>query len=356
MDRNRNQWRSVSGVGLLACALLFAGEPPRQTAGHYRVTLRLPAEGLYAQEESQIEFRIEDTARPDPLTGYTPVVRATPHAAIDMPAMPRMPEFVETAHAEPSPGDYGIHPTFAHGGDYRLRITVEPGVVAEFSLSVNDASVRRKSVPPRYTLELTSAPKKAKAGEPVDLRLVIRDRDNRNAPVTAFDIAHEKLLHLIVIRRDFACFAHEHPSPNADGSFTLRYTFPAPGDYRLFADTAPQGAGSQILSATLTVGGKAADPPAAFPGLETRTEIIRSGKTLPLRMPVQEAQFEPWLGAIGHLLLIHEDTQTFVHAHPDESGTLTFLTRFPKAGLYHGWLQYQSGGQLHTFRLNLHAE
>ena len=45
-----------------------------------------------------------------------------------------------------------------------------------------------------------------------------------------------------------------------------------------------------------------------------------------------------------------------VHAHPDDSGTLTFLTRFPKPGSYRGWLQYQTGGQVQTLTLTLHAD
>src|SRR4051794_5459469 len=91
---------------LLLPMLCVAADPPRQTSANYRVTLRLPSEGLFAHEETQIEFRIEDTSRPDPLTGFTAVIRATPQATIDMPAMPRMPQFTESAHAEPSPGDY----------------------------------------------------------------------------------------------------------------------------------------------------------------------------------------------------------------------------------------------------------
>ena len=86
----------------------------------------------------QIEFRIEDTTRPDPLTVYTAVIRATPEAVIDMPAMAGMPPFTETAHAEGTPGDYGIHPTFAHGGEFRLRLTIQPGAIAEFPLTVLD--------------------------------------------------------------------------------------------------------------------------------------------------------------------------------------------------------------------------
>src|SRR4051812_8641277 len=184
MVRNPNPRRFASALVLVALAQ--AAEFPRQSAGHYQVTLRLPAEGLYAQEESQIEFRIEDLSRPDPLTGFTPVVRATPQAAIDMPAMRRMPQFTELAHTEPAAGDYGIHPTFAHGGEYRLRITIETGATAEFPLTVNDAQSKRKSVPPRYTLEVTATPKKPRPNEPVELRLVVRDRDNNNSLVTAF--------------------------------------------------------------------------------------------------------------------------------------------------------------------------
>ena len=79
----------------------------------YQVTLRLPPAGLFAREEMEIEFRVEDTSRPDPLGGFAPVVRAAPDAAIEMPRMPGMPKFSEAAHVEAAPGDYGIHPTFA---------------------------------------------------------------------------------------------------------------------------------------------------------------------------------------------------------------------------------------------------
>ena len=267
--------------------------------------------------------------------------------------MAGMPGISEAAHAEPAPGDYGIHPTFAHGGEFRLRIAVEPGVTVDFPLEVNDANARRKPVPPRFTLELTAQPRKPRAGEASELRFRVLDRKE---PVTAFETVHEKLLHLIVVRRDLTQFAHEHPVPNADGSFTLRYTFPAPGDYRLFADTAPRGAGSQILPAAISVSGKDAGPSQTFPGIVPAATTFPARKTVPISMPVEAKGLEPWLGAIGHLLLIHEDAQTFVHAHPDASGTLTFLTRFPKPGLYRGWLQYQSSGELHTVTLTLHAD
>ena len=64
---------------------------------------------------------------------------------------------------------------------------------------------------------------------------------------------------------------------------------------------------------------------------------------------------DPYLGAMGHLILIHQDGVTFVHSHPDErvpgvgrDGTVPFLARFPKAGFYRGWSQFQRRGSILT--------
>jgi hypothetical protein len=43
------------------------------------------------------------------------------------------------AHAEGTPGDYGFHPTFAHGGEFRLRLAIHPPVDSPFVVEVRDA-------------------------------------------------------------------------------------------------------------------------------------------------------------------------------------------------------------------------
>jgi hypothetical protein len=69
---------------------------------------------------------------------------------------------------------------------------------------------------------------------------------------------------------------------------------------------------------------------------------------------------EPWLGALAHLVLIHQDAATFVHSHPSEglptsnessafAGIIMFSTHFPKPGLYKAWLQVQYVGKVLTF-------
>ena len=70
------------------------------------------------------------------------------------------------------------------------------------------------------------------------------------------------------------------------------------------------------------------------------------GRSLTVTFAIKDAatgapitDLEPYLGAMGHLMLIHEDGVTFVHSHPDETdpanghnGSIDFLARFPKPG------------------------
>src|ERR1700730_1782725 len=109
--------RLILLLAFLPCSKAEEALPVR-TAGKYIVAMRVPADGVFAQEETELEFRIEDTSRVDPLTGNTPVVRARVDVSVVMPLMPGMPGLREQAHVEGVPGEYGVHPTFAHGGDY----------------------------------------------------------------------------------------------------------------------------------------------------------------------------------------------------------------------------------------------
>jgi len=358
--------------------MAIAADQPQRTYGHYQVTLRLPEAGLFAGEEMEIEFRVTDTARPDPVTGFAPVIRALPEATIDMPAMPGMPKFSATAHPEGVPGDYGIHPSFAHGGEYRLHVLVRPpggeAFTVEFPLAVADAAVNRKAAP-RFRLEISTQPKNPQAGQQVELRLMVRDRDN--SAVRDFDTVHEALMHLVIVRRDLSGFAHEHPVISADGTFRLSYKFPSGGEYRLFADLAPKGSGGQIAAAQLKVDGNrgaafnlrtAASNRSQKAG-DTVVELVPHqsplpvGKTIPLSFALRDTRtgeavtdLQPYLGVAGHLMLIHEAASTFVHSHPTGESSLEFLARFPKPGLYRGWLQFRRAGEIRTADFIFRAE
>jgi hypothetical protein len=383
--------QTIICLALLVGVPLFAqSQPPKAQSGKFEVTLRPPADGLFAREEMQLEFRLVSGARGNP-SGATeaPVLGARLRCVIDMPSMPSMPKFDEIAHPEGIPGEYGVHPTFPHGGAYRLRISslsaADP-LEVEFPLAVNDVSPHPEwaRVKP-FSLQMATTPGAPRAGEPSSLqfsvrresvtRLLANGREVKET-VVDFDAAHEKLMHLFIVRADLGEFAHEHPQlVDRNGTFRLNYTFPTSGEYRLFADVAPKGAGSQVLLAKLLVGGTQGTPfdlekadlsferhsggvhlrllPASLPLPVRKTFIFTARLTTANGRPLTGMQ--PYLGAMGHLLLVHQDGVTFVHAHPDEridgidrDARLPFLVRFPKPGRYRGWVQFQHAGELIT--------
>lgn len=360
----------------LSIAVSAQKTPPTiQKTGKYQVEVRLPARGIFAEEETDIEFRISDTSQNDPIQGAAPVINATVAANLMMPVMPSMPMQRPTIHREGVPGDYGVVVSFPHGGDYRLTLNITPPAdkpfTVSFPLTVGDAkSGKLRPIKPRpYTLEVRTEPAEPRAGQAVALKIVVRNRESQK-PVTEFDVMHERLIHFVIVSDSLSFFRHEHPERGAD-AFTLTFTFPAAGTYALFADTAPKNAGQQILRQTIRVSGAKTLPAEKLLLTAPRTDVdgftvslkeggntLPVGRSVPLQFSIRDKQsgkspaIQPWLGAPAHLILIHQDTETFVHSHPEEtaqpSADISFQARLPKPGLYKAWLQFQVDGVVHT--------
>ncbi len=372
-------------------ALVAELSAPKQRQGPYEITLMLPPAGLYAEEEMEIEFKVESFEVLDESGAPKPLPWGRIRAEADMPSMPAMAKFDEIAHREGIPGVFGVHPVFPHGGEYRLCLTILPPEIQplgaprpataytfDFPLTVYDAASSPTPVPRRvrpYELEVALDPKHPVAGEPVAIDLAVRIAASfERREVTAFDVQHEKLMHVFVVREDLAFFAHEHPELVGPGQFRLSYRFPAPGRYRIFADVAPKDAGAQMLSAVVSVGGDPPAAPVAPPAAETLAAIalpeqgVRSGRTFTAVVTLTDRQgvpvndLEPWLGAMGHLLLVNRDGETFAHAHPDdrepgigEDGRIPFLVRLPRPGPYKGWLQFRRHDRIETIEIAIEA-
>jgi hypothetical protein len=178
--------------------------------------------------------------------------------------------------------------------------------------------------------------------------------EGATGPVRDFEVAHEKRMHLIVVRRDGRGFQHLHPTLNADGTWSAPITLAEAGAYRVFADFQRAGE-AQTLAADLTVDGDAdyAPLPRANTvaqtdgytvelnahGAELGFEITRAGK------PVQT---EPYLGAGGHLVALREGDLAFLHVHPTDEHGVTFETDLRKDSRYRLYLQFQHDGRVHT--------
>lgn len=167
--------------------------------------------------------------------------------------------------------------------------------------------------------------------------MVFTLKDGKGTPVKDLDTVHEKVLHLLVVSKDLSWFAHEHPTRRADGAFTIPMTFPAGGEYTLYFDFTPKGLPQQVVPVKVTATGtpKAAvpltvdaDKPKTIDGftvaLDTEGEVKAGGKAHMAFTITKDGKLvttlRPYLGAMGHLVIISQDGTQFVHAHPHEGG------------------------------------
>jgi hypothetical protein len=184
--------------------------------------------------------------------------------------------------------------------------------------------------------------------------------DASGAPVRDFDVAHEKRMHLIVVRRDLTGFQHLHPTQAADGSWTAPVTLPDSGSYRVFADFTHAGE-AHTLASDLRVDGPAELAPLPDPattavsdgGYDVRLTAgaARAGEEARLHFTITRdgapVRAEPYLGARGHLVVLREGDLAFLHVHP--SGDLVeFAATFPSPGRYRLFLQFKHEGRIQT--------
>jgi hypothetical protein len=216
-----------------------------------------------------------------------------------------------------------------------------------------------------YPVRITTAPRAARASEP--MRLLFRVFDPRTKkPATKFKVIHEKLFHLFLVREGLTHFAHEHPEPQADGSFVFDWNFPAGGEWRLACDFYPEGGTPQMVTRTLLL--PEAPPRAATPEprnlrVSLATEPARpfAGRKTLLHFTLDPVDgFTQWLGAWGHLLIASEDLVDLIHTHPflaDGGPRVQFNVIFPRPGTYKLWAQFERRGVVNTmeFSVNVRA-
>jgi hypothetical protein len=223
-----------------------------------------------------------------------------------------------------------------------------------------------------YTFSLTDP--EAFAGQNVPVTFTIDGPDG--LPVTTYDVAHDKQLHLIAVRRDFHGFQHVHPTLGTDGTWAVDLDLD-PGQWRLFADFAATGAEPLTLGTDLSVAGTIS-PSEPLP--ESRTAVI-DGYTVTLDgdlipgtntmltlnvsrngKPVNDLQ--PYLAAYGHLVALRAGDLAYLHVHPDgapDDGTtqpgpnIVFHTTIPSTGTYHLYLDFQHGGVVKTAQFTVTA-
>jgi hypothetical protein len=216
-------------------------------------------------------------------------------------------------------------------------------------------------------LMVHSEPVAPSAGQKVALKLMIHQADG--TMVREFDIVHEKLVHLIIVRDGLDEFAHVHPAVDDQGNLTITHTFPKAGKYRLFADYKPKDKATAIARGEIEVSGEPSSAPTLVgnaPGkvtadglvaqIELQNAVAGQSSEILFRLanlsgqPIDDLQ--PYLGSRGHLVVISAGGTQYVHAHPMDvpasPNEVVFMCHFPTGGMYKGWAQFQVAGQVLT--------
>lgn len=206
----------------------------------------------------------------------------------------------------------------------------------------------------------------------------IKIQKNNGEPVEDFEVNHEKLLHLIIVSKDLSYFNHIHPEYKGGGVFEIGNDFPAGGEYRFIADFKPAGGDSMTKMEWIQVEG---EPAPAVPMVKETTFVdVADSKRVSLSVvglgvnqetaltfTVEDEEtdepvtnLEPYLGAIGHVVVLSEDGERYVHVHAEEDQgagpEAQFETSFPEADIYKLWGQFQQNGRVFTVSYTVNVQ
>jgi hypothetical protein len=228
-----------------------------------------------------------------------------------------------------------------------------------------------------FTLVPASGSGSLPSGQAVALKFRIADASGM--ALTSYQDDQTKLMHFYVVRSDLAGFQHVHPTMAADGTWTANLAAMTPGTYRMYASFITKGSGGTavalVLSRQFTVAGMALTT--ALPAVSTSAQVdgytvtlsgeLMAGMEHTLTATVTKngapvTDLQPYLDTYAHLTAFHEGDLAFAHLHPqgtvsgDHGGpTLTFAAQMAKTGDYRLFLQFQTGGVLHTAAITLHV-
>ena len=279
-----------------------------------------------------------------------------------------------------TPTDGPAAGTAAHANGHTYACPMHPEVTSTregekcpkcgMALVHNDHVANGKS----YAMKFEPTPMQLTAGQPSQLVFMPQEVGNEAAPVP-LAVVHEKKIHLIIVSKDLGQFYHEHPEYTAQGNYKATYTFPKGGDYVLFQDYTPTGSGHQLGRQPISVKGPAYTP-VKFKNDDMQWEkdgyqatlsfdkALTVGQLLGMKINITKGgqpvtDLANYLGALGHVVVISEDTESYLHVHPNEQAdkgpAIGFNTNFEKPGLYRVFLQFNHAGKIHTgdFTINV---
>lgn len=182
---------------------------------------------------------------------------------------------------------------------------------------------------------------------------------NNNVP--ELEVSHEKYMHFIVVSSDLNEYHHVHPEKTGDGIYKQKVRLSGQS-YKAFVDIKPKGLQYSVKPIEFHVGEAnhihvendlAADTEftKTINGqtVELITDSLEVNKEITLNFDVKDVTPEPYLGALGHVVVLDEEGEKYIHVHPVADDKTVFETKFDKPGIYKLWAEFKFGEQVHVY-------
>nr|WP_263324863.1 hypothetical protein [Neobacillus sp. Marseille-Q6967] len=192
--------------------------------------------------------------------------------------------------------------------------------------------------------------------------LVITLKDLEGNPVSNLEVNHEKLLHLIVVSTDLNEYQHLHPETTSEpGVFKVTHSLKE-GEYKAFVDIKPKGKTYAVEPIEFMIGEKhddqSDDSLTVDAGLTKEVDghqvtlkpsSLNTKDEIKLTFDLAGEIPEPYLGALGHVVILDEKGENYIHVHPLEGDQPVFVTKFTEPGVYKIWAEFQFNGEVVVF-------
>lgn len=186
-------------------------------------------------------------------------------------------------------------------------------------------------------------------------------KDKAGNPVDELEINHEKELHLIIVDEQLQKYYHLHPERTGKGEFTIENNLPE-GFYKAFIDIKPKNFAYKVEPVSFIVGNPSSSthgheliPDTTFSKkvdgetVTLKVSTFKVGEPVTLSFDLDQTNLNPYLGAMGHVVILDEYGKEFLHVHPSNDKEPIFETTFEKPGIYKIWAEFKQNGTVRAF-------
>ncbi|MGG1676980.1 hypothetical protein ACIFOT_14670 [Neobacillus sp. NRS-1170] len=186
-------------------------------------------------------------------------------------------------------------------------------------------------------------------------------KDKAGSPVDELEVNHEKILHLIIVDEQLQKYYHVHPERTGKGEFTIEKNLPE-GFYKAYIDIKPKSLAYEVEPVPFIAGnpstpehGHELVPDTNFSKtvdgetVKLSMNSFKAGEPVTLSFDLDQTNLTPYLGAMGHVVILDEYGKKFLHVHPSNDKEPIFETQFEKPGIYKVWAEFKQNGKVRAF-------